>query len=260
MAAFNKRYSEGGFDPQYQRNVAKKVAALSEGAKGIASKKRPKLRQTGMGSFDPETGARASEEQLGAVKQFQDYDAMREELAGYLAGNVYDRGKRPDMEQARKIVDDFARAQREQQYSTSESAPVPAPTPTAASTPTMSEAESTGYAKLESSISPEGVEVGTRPPETVKLESSMFPEGVEIAATSPSTAMAEAPTKAAPVELDETRMAQLYRKTTGAEYNPKVSRAAREKMAQLKSFVSSNPDMLNKSDTRIALDFYKTLK
>ena len=64
----------------------------------------------------------------------------------------------------------------------------------------------------------------------------------------------------AQVELDETRMAQLYRKTTGAEYNPEVSKAAREKMAQLKSFVSSNPDMLNKSDTRIALDFYKTLK
>lgn len=64
----------------------------------------------------------------------------------------------------------------------------------------------------------------------------------------------------AQVELDETRMAQLYRKTTGAEYNPEVSKAAREKMAQLKSFVSNNPDMLNKSDTRIALDFYKTLK
>lgn len=63
-----------------------------------------------------------------------------------------------------------------------------------------------------------------------------------------------------PVELDENRMAQLYRKTTGAEYNPEVSKAAREKMAQLKAFVSTNPEMLNKSDTRIALDFYKTLK
>lgn len=66
--------------------------------------------------------------------------------------------------------------------------------------------------------------------------------------------------ESAPEELDEKRMAQLYRKTTGAEYNPEVSKAAREKMAQLKSFVSSNPDMLNKSDTRIALDFYKSLK
>lgn len=262
MAAFNKRYSEGGFDPQYQRDVSKKVAALSQGAKDIASKKRPKLRQTGMGSFDPETGARASEEQLGAVKQFQDYDAMREELAGYLAGNVYDRGKRPDMEQARKIVDDFARAQREQQYSTSESAPVPAPvpapTPTAASTPTMSEAESTGYAKLESAMFPEGVEVGTRPPETVKLESNMFPEGVEVAATAPSTTMAESPTPAAKPVIDEARMASLFRKTTGTNFNPK-SRVDKERMAQLTSFVEQDTDMLNKSDTRIALDFYKTL-
>ena len=61
-------------------------------------------------------------------------------------------------------------------------------------------------------------------------------------------------------ELDENRMAQLYRKTTGSVYNPEVSKAAREKMAQLKAFVSSNPDMLNKSDTKIALDFYRTLK
>lgn len=60
-------------------------------------------------------------------------------------------------------------------------------------------------------------------------------------------------------ELDENRMAQLYRKTTGSVYNPEVSKAAREKMAQLKAFVSSNPEMLNKSDTKIALDFYRTL-
>ena len=286
MAAFNKRYSEGGFDPQYQRDVSKKVAALSQGAKGIASKKRPKLRQTGIGSFDPETGARASEEQLGAEKQFRDYDAMREELAGYLSGNMYDRGKRPNMEQARKIVDDFAKAQREQQYaapatSTPES-PVPAAVPSARTTPyqratadvkagdvkieglgyqnnapEMSEAESTGYAKLESAMSPDGVEVGTRPPETARLESSIFRDGVEVAATTPSTAMAESPPKAKPV-IDEARMASLFRKTTGTDFNPK-SRVDKERMSQLTSFVEQDTDMLNKSDTRIALDFYKTL-
>lgn len=285
MTAFNKRYSEGGFDPQYQRNVAKRVATLSEKAKGVASKKRPQLRKSGMGSFDPETGSRASKEQLETEKQFRDYDTMREELAGFLAGNVYDRGKKPNMEQARKIVDDFAKAQREQQYAAPATSTPESPVPSARTTPDqratadvkagdvkieglgyqknapeMSEAESTGYAKLESSMSPEGVEIGNKPAPSVKLESSMFPEGVEVAATSPSTATAEAPTKAAPVELDENRMAQLYRKTTGSVYNPEVSKAAREKMAQLKAFVSSNPDMLNKSDTKIALDFYRTLK
>lgn len=245
MAAFNKRYSEGGFDPQYQRDVSKKVAALSQGAKGIASKKRPKLRQTGMGSFDPETGARASEEQLGAVKQFQDYDAMREELAGYLAGNVYDRGKRPDMEQARKIVDDFARAQREQQYSTSESAPVPtpipAPAPVAATAPQddiRSMIEATGNAL------------------------SVEPVGEEQSATQPmgnvSTEIGEpAATKAAPV-IDENRLMGLFRKTTGTAFDPK-SKVDRARLQELTSFVEQDPTRLNKSDTRIALDFYKTL-
>lgn len=273
MAAFNKRYSEGGFDPQYQRDVSKKVAALSQGAKGIASKKRPKLRQTGMGSFDPETGARASEEQLGAVKQFQDYDAMREELAGYLAGNVYDRGKRPDMEQARKIVDDFAKAQREQQYAAPATSTPASPVPTPAYDQRITSEVRAGdekieglgyqkntpsspYAKLESAMSPDGVEVGTRPPETARLESSIFRDGVEVAATAPPTAVAESP--AAAPELPEDRMNALFRKTMGTAFDPK-SKMDAGKMQQLRAFVSSNPDALNKSDTKIALDFYRTL-
>jgi len=135
MAAFDKRISEGGFDPRNMRGVGneKRVADVAKMAKSVSGKQRPKLRQTGMGSFDPETGARASADQLKTVKEFEDYDAMREQLAGYITGNMYQGNKKPDMEQARKIVDDFARAQREQQYAAPATSTPESPVPTPAS-------------------------------------------------------------------------------------------------------------------------------
>jgi len=60
-------------------------------------------------------------------------------------------------------------------------------------------------------------------------------------------------------QLDEGRMAALFRTTTGTSFNPK-SKADMGRMDQLRSFVEEDPDKLNKSDTKIALDFYRTLK
>ena len=64
--------------------------------------------------------------------------------------------------------------------------------------------------------------------------------------------------KAAPV-IDEARMAALFRKTTGTAFNPK-SRVDTARMADLTSFIEKDPESLNKSDTKIALDYYRTLK
>jgi hypothetical protein len=64
--------------------------------------------------------------------------------------------------------------------------------------------------------------------------------------------------KAAPV-IDEARMAALFRKTTGTAFDPK-SRVDTARMADLTSFIEKDPDLLNKSDTKIALDYYRTLK
>jgi hypothetical protein len=64
--------------------------------------------------------------------------------------------------------------------------------------------------------------------------------------------------KAAP-EISEDRMSALFRKTMGAAFDPK-SKMDIVKMNQLREFVGSNPDLLNKSDTKIALDYYRTLK
>ena len=59
-------------------------------------------------------------------------------------------------------------------------------------------------------------------------------------------------------EISEDRMSALFRKTTGTDFNPK-SRVDKERMAQLTSFIEEDPERLNKSDTKIALDFYRTL-
>lgn len=260
MAAFDKRISESGFNPQNMRSVGKRVADLASMAKSVSGKQRPKLRQTGMGSFDPETGARASADQLKTVKEFQDYDAMREQLAGYITGNMYQGNKMPNMEQARKIVDDFARAQREQQYAApatttgqanseqvrspmerqmgaSIPTPVPAPVPTTAPEDNIS-----------AMIQPIGNALSSEP--VADEQPATAPMGnvsTEIGAP-----------KAAPV-IDEARMAALFRKTTGTAFDPK-SRVDKARMADLTSFIEKDPELLNKSDTKIALDYYRTLK
>ena len=263
LDAIMQRTGDAGFDIQYSNKYARptleKLAANVRSKMDVASKtNRPAKRERKSRS---ESVRLTPEEQ-----EYKDYDDARQKLTTFL-GETLNTPKGVSDENATltEIVNAVSKGRREQQYaapatSTPESpvpAPVPAPTPTAASAPTMSEAESTGYAKLESAMSPDGVEVGTRPPETARLESSIFRDGVEVAATTPSTAMAESPPKAKPV-IDEARMASLFRKTTGTDFNPK-SRVDKERMSQLTSFVEQDTDMLNKSDTRIALDFYKTL-
>ena len=263
LDAIMQRTGDAGFDIQYSNKYARptleKLAANVRSKMDVASKtNRPAKR---------ERKSRSESVRLTPEEQaYKDYDDARQKLTTFL-GETLNTPKGVSDENATltEIVNAVSKGRREQQYaapatSTPESpvpAPVPAPTPTAASAPTMSEAESTGYAKLESAMSPDGVEVGTRPPETARLESSIFRDGVEVAATTPSTAMAESPPKAKPV-IDEDRMASLFRKTTGTDFNPK-SRVDKERMAQLTSFIEQDTDMLNKSDTRIALDFYKTL-
>jgi hypothetical protein len=261
MAAFDKRISDGGFDPQNMRGVGneKRVADVAKMAKSVSGKQRPKLRQTGVGSFDPETGARASADQLKTVKEFEDYDAMREQLAGYIAGNMYQGNKMPNMEQARKIVDDFARAQREQQYATpaattGQAVPVPVPATATATAPAnqSTEAPSPSYGRDEAAIAE--MEAARNQPTSAPSPSY----GRDEAAIAEMEAARNQAPKAAPV-IDEARMAALFRKTTGTAFDPK-SRVDTARMADLTSFIEKDPDLLSKSDTKIALDYYRTLK
>ena len=92
------------------------------------------------------------------------------------------------------------------------------------------------------------------------------PRTMEEATTGPATSeqvrspmeqQMEAP-KATAV-IPEGRMEALFRKTTGTNFNPKSS-ADKGRMAELTAFIEQDPELLNKSDTKIALDFYRTLK
>jgi hypothetical protein len=69
---------------------------------------------------------------------------------------------------------------------------------------------------------------------------------------SPAASAAQAPSS-------EDRMAAVFRKASGGDFDPK-SRMDREKMAQLKSVMDSNPELANASDNKIALAWYKTLE
>jgi hypothetical protein len=66
-----------------------------------------------------------------------------------------------------------------------------------------------------------------------------------------------APKAAAPSSED--RMAALFKKANAGDFDPK-SRVDREKMAQLKAVMDSNPELANASDSKIALAWYKTLE
>jgi hypothetical protein len=57
----------------------------------------------------------------------------------------------------------------------------------------------------------------------------------------------------------EDRMAALFKKANAGDFDPK-SRVDREKMAQLKAVMDSNPELANASDSKVALAWYKTLE
>ena len=272
LDAIMQRTGDAGFDIQYSNKYARptleKLAADVRSTMDVASKTdRPTKRKR----------KRSESVRLTPEEQaYKDYDDARQKLTAFL-GETLNTPKGVSDENAAltDIVNAVSRGRREQQYAAPATSTPASPVPTPAYDQRITSEVRAGdekieglgyqkntpsspYAKLESAMFPDGVEVGTRPPETVKLESNMFPEGVEVAATAPSTTMAESPTPAAKPVIDEARMASLFRKTTGTNFNPK-SRVDKERMAQLTSFIEEDPERLNKSDTKIALDFYRTL-
>jgi hypothetical protein len=123
----------------------------------------------------------------------------------------------------------------------------------------------------------EGATQSAAPMESEALIQALSEEPpVQPAETAPRTADVEAAykeietgnvPKAIPVDeetlepkpqLDEGRMAALFRTTTGTSFNPE-SKADMGRMQQLRDFVSQDPSLLDKSDSKIALDFYRTL-
>jgi hypothetical protein len=141
-------------------------------------------------------------------------------------------------------------------------APVPAPIPAPA--PVSTPAPAAPTLTISSEPAPAATQE-TAASDNARLESLIFPEGVEAApaapvaaAPAPAPAMAEEAPVAKPV-IDENRLMGLFRKTTGTAFDPQ-SKVDRARLEELTSFIEQDPERLNKSDTKIALDFYRTLK
>jgi hypothetical protein len=274
LDAIMQRTGGAGFDIQYSnkynRPTLEKLAANVRAKMDIASKsdrpaKRKRKTRTENFTLTPEEQA------------YKDYDDARQKLTTFLGETLNTpKGVSNKTAALTEIVDAVSRGRREAGYGTQQ--PTPTVAATAATTPEF-DGKALSRALIEAPPVP-SPETAPRTAGGEALSKALIEAPpVQSAETAPRTADVEAAYKeieagnvpkaivvdeskleAEPVELDENRMAQLYRKTTGSVYNPEVSKAAREKMAQLKAFVSTNPEMLNKSDTRIALDFYRTLK
>lgn len=242
MAAFTQKLRERGFDPSYTGyggGLDKSVQELATAQEKIKGKPRidtealkKKKGRGWLSSLTPD--------ERQTIAAYGEYDAARENIASRAAEtlNTPKGATMSRQEATRSAVDELARAQREQQYaapatSTPES-PVPATAPTTPETATTSpefDGEALSRALIEAPPVPA--------PELAPRELPATP-------------------KPAAAELPEDRMNALFRKTMGTSFDPK-SKMDIGKMQQLRAFVSSNPDVLNKSDTKIALDFYRTL-
>ena len=245
MDAFAQKLRERGFDPTYTGyggGLDKSIQGLTEAQGKIKGKPRIDTealkKKKGRGWL-----ASLAPEERQTIAAYGEYDAARKNLAGRAAEtlNTPKGATMSRQEAAQSAVDELARAQREQQYaapatSTPES-PVPATAPVPAATPASPEfdGEALSRALIEAPPVPA--------PELAPREMP----------TSPAAAPAAAP------EISEDRMSALFRKTMGTSFDPK-SKMDASKMNQLREFVGGNPDLLNKSDTKIALDYYRTLK
>ena len=294
LDAIMQRTGDAGFDIQYSNRFARPtLEKLASDVKAtqdkIANLNRPKPKKP---KTRAEAVSQASRKPTTEEQLFRDYDAARQKLAIFLGETLNTpKGVPDEMAALTGIVDAVSRGRREQsqekikqersaaedkEFEDRFGVPIPAtteqaPTPTPVEPSKPASVEPTAKVELTPMMGGESQTISsagerrsdqteTAPQESATSLSDMF-GGKEYTPVGAGDNLAPVFTeeRKAP-ELDENRMAQLYRKTTGAEYNPEVSKAAREKMAQLKAFVSTNPEMLNKSDTRIALDFYKSLK
>jgi hypothetical protein len=247
LDAIMNRTGSAGFDIQYSNKYARptleKLAADVRSKMDIASKTdRPAKKER-------KVNQRSQIVKLTPEEQaYKDYDDARQKLTTFLGETLNTpKGISDGNAALTEIVNSVSRGRREQQYaapatSTPES-PVPATAPVPAAAPQddiRSMIEATGNALSSEPVADE--QPATAPMGNVSTEIG-----------APKAAPAAAP------EISEDRMSALFRKTMGTAFDPK-SKMDIGKMNQLREFVGGNPDLLNKSDTKIALDYYRTLK
>ena len=273
LDAIMNRTGSAGFDIQYSNKYARptleKLAADVRSKMDTASKfDRPAKRKR--------TTRREPVNLTPEERAYKDYDDARQQLTTFLGETLNTpKGISDGQAALTEIINSVSRGRREQQYaapatSTPES-PVPATAPVPAATagravPAPVPAAATATAPANQSTDAPSPSYGRSDEAIAEMEAA---QNQPTSAPSPSygrsdeaiaeteAAQNQAP-KAAPV-IDEARMAALFRKTTGTAFDPK-SRVDTTRMADLTSFIEKDPDLLNKSDTKIALDYYRTLK
>lgn len=286
--AIMERTGAAGFDTQYSKKyqapeLKKRASDVLGKQANIASKDRPAKRERKSRS---ESVRLTSEEQA-----FKEYDDARQKLIDFFSSSLNTPKGMDDKDKViTDIVNQVSRERREAGYKTPAAAPAESPTPAAEPEPKVIEAA----APPQAAPAPERAEMipmmeeksevissaGERRTEPEpqqsrrerrdeRLERKFDREGVstlsDMAGGAEFTPVADTETPAAFTEeiekptVSEDRMMSLFKTSTGTRFNPK-SKADAGRMAQLRSFVESNPDVLNKSDVGASLAFYRTLK
>jgi hypothetical protein len=277
LTAIMERTGEAGFDTQYSKKyqtpeLEKRVANLKakqEKIAGLTRKEKPKTRA--------EAASRATSD---ADRMFADYDQARQSLIDFFGSTLNTpKGVEDKNKVIADIVNQVSRENREAGYKT-EAAPAAAPAATPAAAPAAAPAPMATQAAppAQAAPAPERAEMTEPAPQQSRrerrderLERKFEREGVstlsDMAGGAEFTPVADTETPAAFTEkveppkpsVSEERMSSLFKTSTGTPFNPQ-SRVDKARMAQLRSFVESNPDVLNKSDVGASLAFYRTLK
>jgi hypothetical protein len=166
-------------------------------------------------------------------KTREDYDRIREELAKQF---TYTVGGDNQIENARKAVDDTLRGMREKNYGEK---------PYDFQGPAKPEAPAAAPKLLDTST----------PDKQAEMDRWILaaPPAETAPRTLPAAAPAAAPAPAAGPERD---MDALFLKATGTSFEPK-SRVDVARKAQLEDLLKSKPELAGKSDTQVALEWYR---
>ncbi|MFN4909435.1 MAG: hypothetical protein ACK5H0_10440 [Bacteroidota bacterium] len=252
-----KRSAESGFDVQYSQKYAaptleklvSDVKAKQEKISGLTRKEKPKTRA--------EAASRATRDD---DRLFADYDASRQRLIDFFGSTLNTpKGVEDKNKAITDIVNQVSREQREAGYETPEAAPAaePAPKATQPAPPTESAAPMESESMLQALSEAPPVQPAETAPRTADVEAAYKEiEAGNVPKAIPVDEETLEPTKP---QVDEGRLKSLFKTSTGTTFNPK-SKADAGRMAQLRSFVESNPEVLNKSDVGASLAFYRTLK
>lgn len=270
LNAIMERTGAAGFDVQYSKKyqapeLEKRASDIFKKQANIASKDRPAKRERKTRS---ESVRLTPEEQA-----FKEYDDARQRLIDFFGSSLNTPKGVDDKDKViSDIVNQVSRERREAGYKNSAAAPAESPTPSAEPAPKAIEAAAPPQAAPASEraemTEPEPQQ-SRRERRDDRLERRFDREGVstlsDMAGGAEFTPVADTETPAVFTEevekptVSEDRMLSLFKTSTGTRFNPK-SKADAGRMAQLRSFVESNPDVLNKSDVGASLAFYRTLK